>query len=82
MNNEEKILSLLEQVAARLEIVETNLTKTREDQSGLCAQIAQMREEINQRFDLLEANMKYAWQDIAFVEKRIKQHEKEFHNVG
>lgn len=41
-----------------------------------------MREEMNERFDAVEASLKYAWQDIALIEKRVRQHEKEFHNVS
>lgn len=67
MNNEEKILDLLGQVVTRLEKVEANQTE--------------MRQEMNERFDALESDVKYAWQDIALVEKRIKQHEKEYHEA-
>lgn len=56
--------------------------QTSEQFAELREELNQLREEVGERFDLLEANMKYAWQDISFVEKRIKQHEKEFHDVG
>ena len=41
-----------------------------------------MHDEMNERFDAVEASLKYAWQDIALIEKRVRQHEKEFHNVS
>lgn len=68
MNNEDKILELLGQMAERQDRTEAMLGK--------------MRQEMNERFDILESSMKFAWQDISLTEKRIKQHEKEFHSVG
>lgn len=75
MNNEEKILQILMEM-------QTEQRKTNGRLDKLEAGQAELRQEMNERFDILEANMKFAWQDIAFVEKRVQQHEKEFHNVG
>lgn len=37
---------------------------------------------MNDRFDSLESSLKMAWEDISSGEKRLTQHEKEFHKVG
>lgn len=75
MNNEEKILSLLEQVIARQDKTDESIAQMRKEQ-------AQMHQEINERLDLIESDLKYIAQDVSLVEKRIRQHELEFHNVG
>lgn len=68
MNNEEKILAILEQMQG-------DIASLKQGQIDL-------REEMNDRFDSLESSLKMAWEDISSGEKRLTQHEKEFHKVG
>ena len=75
MNNEEKILAVLELMNDRLSALETDLNDFK-------AEMSDFRSETNEHFERLEASLNYAWEDIALGEERIKQHEKEFHKVG
>ena len=91
MNNEEKILSLLEQLiekqdqmVARQDKTDESIAQMRKEQVQMHQEInqVQMHQEINERLDLIESDLKYIAQDVSLVEKRIRQHELEFHNVG
>ncbi|WP_147539219.1 hypothetical protein [Anaerotruncus rubiinfantis] len=81
MNNEDKILEMLGTLVERQDRTETILQQiiARQDKTDLS--IMNLQAEMNERFDKLESDMKFAWQDIALVEKRIKQHEKEYHEA-
>jgi len=78
VNNEEKILSILEQVNDRLGNLEQGQAKLEQDLQSVKQSQTVIQEDISQ----IKAEMKYAWQDIGFVEKKIKKHEREFHAVG
>lgn len=82
MNNEEKILSLLEQLIEKQDQMVARQDKTDESIAQMRKEQVQMPQEINERLDLIESDLKYIAQDVSLVEKRIRQHELEFHNVG
>lgn len=82
MNNEEKILSLLEQLIEKQDQMVAHQDKTDESIAQMRKEQVQMHQEINERLDLIESDLKYIAQDVSLVEKRIRQHELEFHNVG
>lgn len=48
---------------------------------GLHQEISDLRSEMNERFDDLHSEMEEAWKDIESNEKRIRQHEREFHQA-
>lgn len=74
MNNEDKILEILMQM-------QQDISGLKQDQADLRAEMSKRFDAVDKRFDKLESDLKYAWQDIALVEKRIKQHEKEYHEA-
>ena len=96
MDNEEKILAVLEKMDARLDKLEQGQTKLEQGQAKLTqgqAKLGQaqakleqgqadLRTEMNIRFDDLEASLGEVLADVGKVEDRIKQHEKEFHSIG
>ena len=89
MTNEEKILELLTQMRQEQQITNDRLSRLEQGQAALeqgqeelRVEMNAMHEEMNDRFDSLESSLNMAWQDIASDEKRLIQHEKEFHKVG
>ena len=77
MNNEEKILAILEQMQGDIASLKQGQATLEQGQEEL-----RVGEEMNDRFDSLESSLKMAWEDISSGEKRLTQHEKEFHKVG
>ena len=82
MNNEEKILAILEQMQGDIASLKQGQATLEQGQEELRVGMNAMREEMNDRFDSLESSLKMAWEDISSGEKRLTQHEKEFHKVG
>ena len=81
MNNEEKILAILEQMQGDIASLKQGQATLEQGQEELRVGMNAMRE-MNDRFDSLESSLKMAWEDISSGEKRLTQHEKEFHKVG
>lgn len=82
MNNEEKILAILEQMQGDIASLKQGQAALEQGQEELRVEMNAMHEEMNDRFDSLESSLNMAWQDISSGEKRLIQHEKEFHKVG
>ena len=78
MTNEEKILKLLQTMQTEMSTIKTDVSTLKSD-------VSTMKAEMNERFDSLEASMKFAWQDIGFVEEKIdekiKAHEELYHEA-
>lgn len=69
-------------MVARQDKTDAAIADLREEMNSMHEEMNSMHDEMNERFDAVEASLKYAWQDIALIEKRVRQHEKEFHNVS
>ena len=82
MNNEEKIIAILEQMQGDIASLKQGQATLEQGQEELRVGMNAMREEMNDRFDSLESGFKMALEDISSGEKRLTQHEKEFHKVG
>ena len=81
VNNEEKILSMLELLVAKVDNLDQRMDKLEQRQDKLEQGLADLRAEMNRRFDELEFSLENAWKDIGLVEDRVVQHEREFHGV-
>lgn len=68
MNNDEKILTLLENMDKRLEKLETGQVELR-------AEMNERFSEMNDRFDSVELSIKEAWKDLEHIEDRVDFHD-------
>lgn len=75
MTNEDKILAMLETLT-------TDVSQLTTDVSNLTTEMNERFDAANERFDSIEFSLNEAFKDIGIVETRVKQHEKEFHNVS
>lgn len=78
MNNEEKILQLLEQMGARQSRTEQMLEQMQGEVSGLKTEIGMRFDAVDEKLNLLEMSINAAAKD---AQTSIKRHEKEFHMV-
>ena len=65
MNNEEKILAILEQMQGDIASLKQGQATLEQGQEELRVGMNAMREEMNDRFDSLESSLKMAWEDIS-----------------
>lgn len=75
----------LKPVGERLDKIDERLDKVEQGQTSLRSEmhqeISDLSSEMNERFDDLHSEMEEAWKDIESNEKRIRQHEREFHQA-
>ena len=81
MNNEDKILEMLGTLVERQNKTDEMLNQVIMEQRQLRQEMNERFDAVDERFDSLESSVKFAWEDIDRVEKRIKQHEKEYHEA-
>jgi len=96
MNNEEKILAILEQMQMEQQKTNARLDKLEQGQADMKtemdARFAQMDTrfdkvddrfaQVDARFDRLEFQVKELWKDVNTALDKIDEHEKEFHSAG
>lgn len=75
MNNEEKILAILEQMQIEQRKTNERLDKLEQGQDAL-------ERKMERRFDKVDANLKAIWHDIDYALDKIDEHEKKFHSAG
>ena len=85
MNNEEKILELLGQVIARQNKADAVLEQVLARQDKADAAIAEMRQEMNARFDKMDDRLDFLETCIneaaKYTQMSILRHEKEYHEA-
>lgn len=88
MNNEDKILAILTQMQSDISQIKEEQVAIKHEQVEIRQEQGQLKQGqidlkayMDKRFSDLEYNLNAAWNDIGIVEKRILQHEKEFHSV-
>ena len=89
MNNEEKILTILEQMTGDIAELKQGQAKLEQGQLEIRKDVHQLQQgqkEIRKDIKQLKLEMKYAFDDVAMgdvrTENRIKKHEFEFHGVS
>jgi len=89
VNNEEKILAMLENMQGDIQSLKQGQAKLEQGQAKLEQRQAELgqgqvdlRAEMNRRFDDLEFGLNEVLSDVGKVEDRIRQHEREFHSLG
>lgn len=75
----------LGQISSRLNTLEHGQAALQKGQAALeegQAVLQKGQTSLQEDVSYIKSNLEYAWQDTNLALKRIKEHEKEFHNVG
>lgn len=62
----------------KLEPIKADISSLKEGQAKLEVGQAKLQKDVTE----MKTSLKYAWEDTNLALKRIKEHEKTFHNVG
>jgi len=82
MNNEEKILAILEQMQSDMSNMQTDMSNMKTDISDMKIDISNIKLDMKEGFDRLDFAIKEVVKDIGIVEARIHQHEREYHGIA
>lgn len=79
MNNEEKILALLEQMNADISEFKQGQASLKQEMDARFDKVDARFDEVDKTLNSIESSVDYAAKDARMY---ITRHEKEFHNVG
>ena len=96
MNNEEKILALLEKMTGQLSGIDQRMDNLEQGQSkleqrmdgleqrmdGLEHNQVILEDKMDRRFEQVNAHLRAIWHDLDYALGRIDEHEKKYHSVG
>lgn len=89
MNNEEKILALLEKMTGQLSGIDQRMDNLEQGQSkleqrmdGLEHNQVILEDKMDRRFEQVNAHLRPIWHDLDYALGRIDEHEKKYHSVG
>jgi len=75
MNNEEKILTVLEQMQTNIGQMQADIKGLEQGQTEMRAEMNERFDAVNERFDNLEFSLNEAWTDIGKMADRLEIHE-------
>ena len=89
VNNEEKILALLEKMTGQLSGIDQRMDNLEQGQSkleqrmdGLEHNQVILEDKMDRRFEQVNAHLRAIWHDLDYALGRIDEHEKKYHSVG
>ena len=82
MTDKELLQEMADLMDLKLKPINERLDKVEQGQTALRSEMNERFDVIDKRLDEIQSDLDDAWEDVATAEKRIKKHEKEFHNVG
>jgi len=84
MNNEEKILAMLEQIQGDIKMLKFDVSELRANSDSMVTDIKILKHEVGELrgdVDDIKIEVGYIWDDIAKSGDRMETHEKKYHHA-